>query len=156
MDDSRQALITAIESAIADKESEDEVLSAAIGLIDAFSDGYNWTGFYMMRGDILEVGPYVGPETPHTKIELNSGICGAAASQKESIVVDDVNADPRFLACSVTTRSEIVVPLMDGDRCLGEIDIDSNQPSFFGDQDRQMLEKIAEIIVARLLRIKQL
>ena len=155
MNDNRQTLIKRIESAIADKDSEAEILSAAVGLIDAFSDGYDWTGFYMMRGDVLEVGPYLGPETPHTKIELNSGICGAAASQKESIVVDDVNSDPRFLACSVTTRSEIVVPLMDGDRCLGEIDIDSNQPSFFTDMDRQMLEKIAEIIVARLVRIKQ-
>jgi len=156
MEDNRQALITEIESAIADKDSESEVLSAAIGLIDSFSESYNWTGFYIMRGDILEVGPYVGPETPHTKIELNSGICGAAASQKESIVVDDVKADPRFLACSITTRSEIVVPLMDGDRCLGEIDIDSNQPSFFTDQDRQMLEKIAKIIVAKLIKIERL
>ncbi len=117
MDDNRQALIAQVESAITDKNSEAEVLSAAVGLIDSFSESYNWTGFYMMRGDILEVGPYVGPETLHTRIELNSGICGAAASQKESIVIDDVNADPRFLACSVTTRSEIVVPLMDGDRC---------------------------------------
>ncbi len=156
MDDNRQALIARVESAIADKSSETEVLSAAVGLIDSFSEEYSWTGFYMMRGDILEVGPYVGPETPHTKIELNSGICGAAASQKESIVIDDVNADPRFLACSITTRSEIVVPLMYGDRCLGEIDIDSNQPSFFTGQDRQMLEKIAEIIVAKLIKIEQL
>ena len=156
MDDNRQALIAQIESTIADKNSETEVLFAAVGLIDSFSESYNWTGFYMMRGDILEVGPYVGPETPHTRIELNSGICGAAASQKKSIIIDDVNADPRFLACSVTTRSEIVVPLMDGDRCMGEIDIDSNQPSFFTDQDRQMLEKIAKIIVAKLIRIEQL
>jgi GAF domain-containing protein len=104
----------------------------------------------MMRGDVLEVGPYVGPETPHTKIELNSGICGAAASSKKSVIVDDVNADPRFLACSITTKSEIVVPLMDGDVCLGEIDIDSNQPAFFTDDDRQMLETIAGKIVQKL------
>ncbi|MEW6411837.1 MAG: GAF domain-containing protein [Candidatus Zixiibacteriota bacterium] len=150
MDDKRQRLISNVKAAIADKKNETEVLTVAVVLIDAFSEGFDWTGFYMMRGGILEVGPYVGPETPHTKIELNSGICGAAASSKQSVVVDDVNADPRFLACSITTRSEIVVPLMDGDTCLGEIDIDSNRPAFFTDDDRIMLEEIARIIVRKL------
>jgi len=149
MDSKRTELIENIKLAITDKSSETDVLQAAIELIDGFSDGFNWTGFYMMRGDILEVGPYIGPETPHTKIELNSGICGAAASRQESIIVDDVNSDPRFLACSVSTRSEIVVPLMDGDNCLGEIDIDSNQTSFFTEEDRLMLEKAAEIVVEK-------
>lgn len=153
MDNDRIKLAKQIETAIADKRTENEVLATAVKLIDDFSDGYDWTGFYMMRGDVLEVGPYIGPETPHTRIEPGQGICGAAASQKESIVVDDVNADPRFLACSVTTRSEIVVPLMDQDRCLGEIDIDSNQPAFFTAQDREMLEQIADIIVKRLKNI---
>ncbi len=150
MDERRQKLVADIEEAIANKNTETDVLKVAVELIDAYSDGYNWTGFYMMRGDILEVGPYVGPETPHTKIELNSGICGAAASSKQSVVVDDVNADPRFLACSITTKSEIVVPLMDGDVCLGEIDIDSNRPAFFTDNDREMLEQIAGRIVRKL------
>ena len=150
MEEKHKKLIEDVRLAIKNEPTETEILRAAIELIDSFSDGYNWTGFYMMRGDVLEVGPYVGPETPHTRIELNSGICGAAASQKQSIIVDDVNADPRFLACSITTRSEIVVPLMDGDRCLGEIDIDSNQPAFFGQDDRLMLEQIAGIVVERL------
>lgn len=150
MDPKRIELIEKVKLAISDKYSEEDILRSAIELIDAYSDGYNWTGFYMLKNGILEVGPYVGPETPHTKIELNSGICGAAASQKKSVLVDDVNADPRFLACSITTKSEIVVPLMDGDNCLGEIDIDSNQPAFFTEDDRLMLEKIAEIVVKRL------
>ncbi len=154
MEAKRKELVENIEAAIADKDSEHDVLLATIILIDSFSDGFNWTGFYMMRGDVLEVGPYVGPETPHTRIALNSGICGAAATQKQSILVDDVNADPRFLACSVTTRSEIVVPLMDDDTCLGEIDIDSNQPAFFAEQDREMLEEIAAIIVRKLKKLR--
>ncbi|KAA3633753.1 MAG: GAF domain-containing protein, partial [Calditrichaeota bacterium] len=119
MDAKRRELIEKIKNVITPLESEFDVLQKSIELIDSFSDGWHWTGYYMMKDGILEVGPYVGPETPHTKIELNSGICGAAASQKKSIVVDDVNADPRFLACSITTKSEIVVPLMDGDDCLG-------------------------------------
>lgn len=149
-DQKRKQLIADVGARIAGKNTETDVLRAAAELIDGFSDGFDWTGFYMMRGDVLEVGPYVGPETPHTTIELSSGICGAAATQKQTVVVDDVNADPRFLACSLTTRSEIVVPLMDGDTCIGEIDIDSNQPSFFTEEDRLMLEEIAAVIVSRL------
>ena len=151
MNDERKKLIHDIQNAIADLETENDVLQYSIEIIDRFSDGYNWTGYYMIVGDHLEVGPYVGDETPHKKIELNSGICGAAASQHQSIVVDDVNADPRFLACSITTKSEIVVPLMDGENCLGEIDIDSNRPAFFTEEDKLMLEEIAQIVVDKLI-----
>ena len=153
MDKRRAKLIADVTTAIADKHTESDILKITVQLIDAFSDGYDWTGFYMMHRGVLEVGPYVGPETPHTRIELNSGICGAAASQKKTIVVDDVNADPRFLACSTTTRSEIVVPLIDGDRCLGEIDIDSNQLEFFTNDDKEVLKAIADLIVQRLKEI---
>ncbi len=149
----REKLIADISVAVTDLKTEQEVLEVSINLIDSFSDGYNWTGYYMLVGDHLEVGPYVGPETPHTKIELNAGICGAAVSQRQSIVVDDVNADPRFLACSISTKSEIVVPLMDGEVCIGELDIDSNKPAFFTDDDKQMLEKIATIVVVKLKSI---
>ena len=149
MEARRQKLIDEIKKVISSKTSEKEILQSAIKLIDSFSEQFNWTGFYMMRGDILEVGPYVGLPTPHTKISLDAGICGAAASQKRSVLVDDVNKDPRFLACSLTTRSEIVVPLMDGDVCLGEIDIDSNTPSYFTDDDRLMLERLAGVVVDR-------
>ncbi len=152
--DSRRQLVDNIRTAIANEQTEMDVLRAAVQLIDSFSEGYNWTGFYLMRGNVLEVGPYVGPETPHKRIELNRGICGAAASKKQSIIVNDVSAEPRFLACATTTRSEIVVPLMDGSRCLGEIDIDSNQPDFFNSEDREMLEAIAAVIVQRLRNIR--
>ena len=152
--DNRRQLVDNIRTAIADKRTETDILRTAAQLIDDFSEGYNWTGFYLMRGDVLEVGPYIGPETPHKRIELHRGICGAAASEKRSIIVDDTNADPRFLACASTTRSEVVVPLMDGDVCLGGIDIDSNQPGFFKPDDREMLEAIARVIVLRLKEIK--
>jgi GAF domain-containing protein len=143
-------LVEAVRRAIEAAESERDVLRSAVEVIDGFSDGFSWTGFYMMRGDHLEVGPYLGPKTPHERIELNAGICGAAASRRESILVDDVNADPRFLACSLTTKSEIVVPLLDGETCLGEVDIDSDRPAFFTAADREMLEEIAALIAARL------
>lgn len=154
MDQKRVQLIEDVKSSIKNKLILNDILNTVVIKIDAFSDGYNWTGIYMMKEDHLEVGPYIGEETPHTHIELNQGICGAAVSNQRTIVVDDVNADPRFLACSIKTKSEIVVPLMDGENVLGEIDIDSNQLSFFTDDDKQMLEKIAEILVNRLKQIQ--
>ena len=150
MDRKRQQLVYGVKIAIAGLTSRQDILQKAVELIDAFSPDFNWTGVYMMRGNRLEVGPYLGPRTEHKLIELNSGICGAAASQGQSIIVDDVNTDPRFLACSLTTRSEIVAPLMDGSTCLGEIDIDSDRPSNFTEDDRRMLEEIAAAIVERL------
>jgi len=153
MDMKRQQLVDEIKIAIASLATEEEILRKTVELIDTFSRDFNWTGIYMMRNGALEVGPYVGPETEHTRIELDAGICGAAASQKKTVVVDDVQSDERFLACSVTTRSEIVVPLMDGHECLGEIDIDSDKPGYFTDDDREMLEEIAAIIVERLKQI---
>jgi len=148
-----QELIEKIKSSIEGIKNKTEILQKTVELIDSFSPDFNWTGFYLLKDNILEVGPYIGPETPHKKIELNQGICGAAASRKKSIIVDDVNDDPRFLACSITTRSEIVVPLMDGEICLGEIDIDSNKPNNFTDEDRLMLEEIASLIVNNLKQL---
>jgi GAF domain-containing protein len=153
MNATRSQLIDNIRIAIAAKNTETEILKSAAELIDAFSDHFNWTGFYMMRGNHLEVGPYVGPKTEHVRIELDNGICGAAASQKESVIVDDVNQDSRFLACSRSTRSEIVVPLMSGEEVLGEIDVDSDRPAAFTNDDREMFESIAETIVTRLKQI---
>jgi L-methionine (R)-S-oxide reductase len=146
-------LIENVRIAIAPLTSREEILTTSVELIDAFSEDFNWTGVYMLHGDLLKVGPYVGPDTPHKEIRLNSGICGAAASRKETILVDDVTADPRFLACSISTRSEIVVPLMDGETVLGEIDIDSNRPGNFTAEDREMLERIAGLIVEKLRQI---
>ena len=150
MDPIRHQLIDNVRIAISTKKSQTEVLQAAVEVIDAFSEDFNWTGFYLLQDGKLVVGPYIGPETPHTVIELNAGICGAAASQKETVIVDNVNDDPRFLACSLTTRSEIVVPLLDGSTVLGEIDIDSNRPGQFTAADREMLEAAAALIVDRL------
>ena len=95
-------------------------------------------------------GTVPGQAVAAHRIPLNRGICGAAATQKTTIVVDDVNADPRYLACSLETRSEIVVPILRGEEVLGEIDIDSDRPAAFGAEDRQLLEAVAAALAARL------
>jgi GAF domain-containing protein len=81
---------------------------------------------------------------------MGRGICGAAATEKATIVVDDVNADPRYLACSLETRSEIVVPIMRGEQVLGELDIDSDKPAAFGPSDRALLERAAAALAKKL------
>ena len=111
--------------------------------------GYNWVGFYMLDPrdpDYLVLGPFVGAQTPHTRIPLNEGICGAAVSQAQTIVVDDVNSDPRYLACSLDTKSEIVAPIRVHGKIIGEIDIDSHDPARFKEDDRKMVESIAELV----------
>lgn len=107
---------------------------------------YSWVGIYQLYGNELVLGPFIGRPSPHTHIPLGRGICGAAAAERQTIVVDDVNADPRYLACSVDTKSEIVVPIMKGTEVLGEIDIDSDHPSAFGPDDRELLEAVAAML----------
>jgi L-methionine (R)-S-oxide reductase len=111
---------------------------------------YTWAGIYLLEGDELVLGPYLGKPSPHTRIPLGRGICGAAAAAKAPIVVDDVNSDPRYLACSSETKSEIVVPIMRGGVVLGEIDIDSDRPAAFTDDDRQLLERVAAVLAEKL------
>jgi L-methionine (R)-S-oxide reductase len=117
---------------------------------------FNWVGFYMLAQEachkVLLLGPYVGAPTPHVKISLNQGICGAAVSQGQTIVVDDVNADPRYLACSLDTKSEIVAPIRVRGEVVGEIDIDSHAHAAFGGEERQLVERCAELVGRALER----
>jgi len=110
---------------------------------------YNWTGFYMLDpGDpeTLVLGPYRGAPTEHVRIPVSQGICGAAVAQNETVIVDDVNSDPRYLACSLETRSEIVVPIRANGIVVGEIDIDSHNLAAFSPADREFLEECAIIV----------
>jgi len=108
---------------------------------------YSWVGIYLTEGDELVLGPWRGPQaTEHVRIPIGEGICGAAAASGETEVVDDVDSDPRYLSCFVSTRSEIVVPISLEGRVIGEIDIDSDEPAAFREDDRVFLERVAELI----------
>ena len=114
---------------------------------------YNWTGFYWLDPDDAEtlvLGAFVGEPTPHVRIPVSEGICGAAVASGETVVVDDVNADPRYLSCSIRTKSEIVVPIRAHGKIVGEIDIDSHTPAAFTEADRNFLEEAARIVGAYL------
>ena len=125
-------------------------MEVAVQILKDRIPDYTWVGIYLLEGDELVLGPFLGKPSPHTRIPIGSGICGAAARERETIIVDDVNADSRYLACSLETKSEIVVPIMSGARVLGEIDIDSDQPAAFGADDQTLLEQVAARLATRL------
>lgn len=139
-----------IRDAVSAAPSADAAMERAVELLASGCPHFTWTGIYLLEGDELVLGPFVGKPSPHTRIPLGRGICGAAATQKATIIVDDVNADPRYLACSLETRSEIVVPILHGDRVLGEIDIDSDRAAAFGPADQALLEAVAQALAPRL------
>jgi GAF domain-containing protein len=138
---------------ILNRESEaDEVLRQTVDILHDRFAHYSWVGIYFVEGDDLVLGPWKGPQaTEHVRIPVGQGVCGAAAASGMTEVVDDVNADARYLACFASTRSEIVVPIAYEGRLVGEIDIDSDQPAAFGADDRAFLERVALLISAHTL-----
>jgi L-methionine (R)-S-oxide reductase len=132
----------------------DELMKGITLLLNEHMLKYNWVGFYMLEAEanppVLMLGHYQGAMTPHTRIPLNQGICGAAASSGKTVVVDDVNSDSRYLACSLETKSEIVVPIHVHGKVAGELDIDSHFPAAFGREDRELIEYCAQLVGERL------
>jgi GAF domain-containing protein len=109
----------------------------------------NWAGFYFVRGEELIVGPFQGLPAC-VRIPLGRGVCGTAAAERRSMLVPDVTAFPGHIACDVASRSELVVPLLRGDRLIGVLDLDSPELARFDDDDRIGCENLARIIAARL------
>ncbi len=126
-----------------EKINRDDAYRACVKILKRDFPKYNWVGIYLVEGNELVVHNYIGAPTPHTRIPIGQGICGAAVAEEATIVVADVNADPRYLACSIETKSEIVVPIQ-GRRMYGEIDIDSHTPNAFHEYDQKMLEGMAK------------
>ncbi|WP_299119489.1 GAF domain-containing protein [uncultured Winogradskyella sp.] len=114
---------------------------------------YNWVGFYFKNGDKheLKLGPYIGEPTDHTIIPFGKGICGQVAVSNENFVVPDVAAQDNYIACSITVKAEIVIPIFVNGENIGQIDIDSNTPDPFTEADERFLEfvckEVAKIIV---------
>jgi len=130
----------------------EDLMSVMVGRLQERLRHFDWVGFYMIEkgrlGEepMLVLGPYVGAETPHKRIPLHQGICGAAVSSGQTVVVDDVNADPRYLACSIETRSEIVAPVFVKGKVVGELDIDSHTPAAFTAEARKLVEHCAALV----------
>lgn len=142
--DPRQALLERVEAILRAASDRDGVLSLVVQAIHESSDRHDWTGIYLVEGDELVLHNQVGKPTPHARIRIGEGICGAAAADGRTLVVPDVTADDRYVACSLQTRSEIVVPIRKLGYVFGEIDVDSHTPDAFDDEDRRVLEAVAE------------
>src|SRR5689334_14835866 len=141
--ETQQRALAMVEDALRSAPHPQQAMERVVEILKREMTHYTWVGIYLLEGDELVLGPFLGKPSPHTRIPIGRGICGAAVTERQTIVVDDVNADPRYLACSLETKSEIVVPIMSGARVLGEIDIDSDQPAAFGPTDTLLLESVA-------------
>jgi GAF domain-containing protein len=134
--------------------SADQLMEGITLLLNREMLKYNWVGFYLLEHGAnppaLVLGHSQGAMTPHTRIPLNQGICGAAASSGKTVVVDDVKADRRYLACSIETKSEIVVPMFVHGQVAGELDIDSHFAAAFSGEDRELVEYCAELVGKRM------
>jgi GAF domain-containing protein len=143
----KEVMETRLRDLLRSASSREEGIRLAVEIIRASSPKYHWTGVYLLNDSELVLAHEIGRPTPHRRIPLDKGICGAAAREGATLIVDDVSSDSRYLACNLETRSEIVVPLKGDDgRVLGEIDIDSDLRAAFGDGDRERLEIAAAIL----------
>lgn len=130
----------------------DERLLQICEILEANVPHYNWVGFYFRNGDKdeLKLGPYVGEPTDHVIIPFGKGICGQVAVSNKNFVVPDVSAQDNYIACSITVKAEIVVPIFVNGENIGQIDIDSNTADPFTEADERFLEFVCTQ-VAKLL-----
>ncbi|MFH6768747.1 GAF domain-containing protein [Gaetbulibacter aquiaggeris] len=135
-----------------DQKSVNDHLQNICVLLEKRVPHYNWVGFYFRNGkkEELVLGPYVGAPTDHTVIPFGKGICGQVAVSNKNFVVPDVSAQDNYIACSIAVKAEIVIPIFVNGENIGQIDIDSNTPDPFTQEDERFLEfvcaKVATIL----------
>ena len=149
IENTHERVLSQAQRAVSAARNWPDALERAVAALKQGVPVYTWVGVYLVEGDDLVLGPFLGKPSPHTRIPVGRGICGAAVAERATIIVPDVNADPRYLACSLETRSEIVVPILHDNEVVGEIDIDSDRPDAFGAGDRALLEEVAALLAER-------
>ena len=136
-------ILVKVDSAIG-RSTGKEARDAVVKLLNSSVPSYNWVGIYVVQGKDLVLDAWSGPAaTEHTRIPIGKGVCGYAAKTGRTEIVSDVSKDPRYLRCFLSTKSEIVVPVVGQSGVLGEIDIDSDQLDAFSTVDREFLEAVA-------------
>jgi L-methionine (R)-S-oxide reductase len=129
------------------KDKSTTVLQDVVDVLYESFEKYSWVGIYLVKGDVLVLGTWKGKQaTEHTTISVGKGVCGSAAQSGKTEVVNDVSTDSRYLSCFLSTRSEIVVPIKKKNTVIGEIDIDSDVPAAFDNNDAVFLEKVADML----------
>ena len=143
------ALIAELDALLAGEPDPVATAANAAAAIYHGLPAVNWAGFYFLRGAELVLGPFQG-RPACVRIPLGRGVCGTAAAERRSVLVPDVNAFPGHIACDTASRSELVVPLLAGDRLLGVLDLDSPEPARFDARDQAGCERLAAVVVRHL------
>jgi GAF domain-containing protein len=144
MEPAHQRALAEVRAAVAGKPLAG-ALAAACAVLQRLPR-YTGVYLYVLEGDTLVLHAHAGRDTEHVRIPVGQGICGLSARTKQTVVVDDVAQDPRYLACNLETRSEIVAPILRGDRYLAQLDVDSDHLAAFGPPDRAFLAEVAAVL----------
>ena len=139
-----QDILKLSQAIIHSKNSVEDKMQSICDLLNNKLENYDWTGFYTadIKNRVLHLGPYTGETSDHTTIPYGKGICGQAAETEKTFLIDDVSAESNYIACSIHVKSEIVVPIIKDGIMVGQIDIDSNTPAAFTNDDQHLLEQI--------------
>ncbi len=142
-------LRTEAERLVASGASDEEVLHEVVRLVHEAHPSWDWSGIYLLKGGVLVLGPSTAP-ADHDRIEVGEGVCGTAVSEDKNQVVEDVREVENYLACSIHTRSELVVLIRHGGNIVGQFDIDSDTVGAFTAEDQALLEGLAEVVAPRV------
>jgi L-methionine (R)-S-oxide reductase len=153
MTDAHQELLQECQNFASTAPTSEAIMKRIAQRLHETMTRYNWVGFYLVDATdpgVLLVGPFVGSFTPNARIPLSTGLCGAAATSKRAVVVDDVSKDPRYLAGSPLVHSEIVVPISVKNTLVGELDIESYFPGTFTKPEQDFVEACAAVVAKYL------
>jgi L-methionine (R)-S-oxide reductase len=145
----REDLRSEVEALVASDAQDEEVLNEVVRGVHEAHPVWDWSGIYLLVGDTLVLGPRTAP-ADHSRIGIGDGVCGTAVSEDRNQVVDDVREVENYLACSIHTRSELVVLIKDSDKTVGEFDIDSDTVGAFTQEDEALLEEMGFLISGRV------
>ena len=145
----REDLRSEVETLVASDASDEEVLTDVVRWIHEARPLWDWSGIYLLVGDTLVLGPRTAP-ADHSRIAIGDGVCGTAVAEDRNQVVDDVREVENYLACSIHTRSELVVLIRDAGKIVGEFDIDSDTVGAFTQEDEALLEEMGTLISGRV------
>lgn len=145
--------LAAIRSEVARAKTPVDAVHEAMRLIQAHLPRYEWVGVYVLRGEVLELGPYVGATTEHTRIPVGRGVCGTAVAQARNLIIEDVRQVENYLACSASVRSEIVVLIRHQGRIVGQIDADCDEVGAFGAEDEAGLTEVAALLAPQVVKL---
>ena len=145
----REDLRSEVEALLTSDAQDEEVLNEVVRRIHEAHPSWDWSGIYLLVRDTLVLGPRTAP-ADHSRIAIGEGVCGTAVSEDRNQVIEDVREVENYLACSIHTRSELVVLIRDADKIVGEFDIDSDTVGAFTQEDESLLEEMGALISGRV------